>query len=99
MPEPVLAPPAPLPTGTRVRVRPRDAATHTRAPRYVRGHTGVVVAAHGEHPLPDAVVTGASPPDRGWVYAVRFDAAALFGEGRHGVTVNLWEQYLEVVDP
>lgn len=89
---------SPLLAGTRVRVRARDTAVHTRAPRYVRGVTGTVVAVHGRHPLPDAVVTGERPARDGHVYAVRFDAGHLFGRGRHGVTVNLWEQYLDIVE-
>jgi nitrile hydratase len=29
------------------------------------------------------------------VYAVRFPAAQLWGEGEHTVTVDLWQSYLE----
>lgn len=81
--------------GERVRVRVPDMAVHTRAPRYVRGRVGTLVARHGEHPLPDAVVAGHDPPERGTVWAVAFDAAELFGAGEHTVVVNLWTQYLE----
>ena len=31
------------------------------------------------------------------VYAVRFAAAELFGEGDHTVTIDLWESYLQPV--
>lgn len=84
--------------GDRVRVRLHDPPGHTRAPRYVRGRTGVVVERHGTHPLPDAVVTGADPSLRLPVYAVRFNADDLWGSGDHGVTVNLWSAYLEPAD-
>ena len=80
--------------GTHVRVRPCDPDVHTRAPRYVRGHHGVVVEQHGVHPLPDAVVSGAETRLEP-VYAVRFAARDLWGEGEHTVTVNLWASYLE----
>lgn len=84
-----------LAVGQRVRVAQRDVAVHTRAPGYVRGRHGRIVEAHGEHALPDSVVSGAQPPVRGTVWAVAFSAAELFGEGDHEVIVDLWEQYLE----
>jgi nitrile hydratase len=71
-----------------------DPTTHTRAPRYVRGHVGRVVEEHGRHRLPDDVVAGIDPPRVETVYAVRFPAAALWGAGDHSVIVNLWESYL-----
>jgi len=80
--------------GQRVRVRVLDAAGHTRAPHYVRGHAGTVVAVHGHHRLPDDVVAGAADPRVEAVYAVRFAAASLWGSGEHSVTVNLWDSYL-----
>jgi Nitrile hydratase beta subunit len=41
------------PAGSRVRVRTGDPDHHTRVPRYVRGHAGVIVAALDRWPLPD----------------------------------------------
>lgn len=79
-------------------MRARDAAVHTRAPRYVRGYVGSIVAAHREHPLPDSVVVGDDPVVTGTVYAVRFAAGDLFGAGEHSVVVDLWEQYFETVE-
>lgn len=87
----VLAP------GAHVRVRLDDPPVHTRAPRYVRGRQGVVVAVHGHHPLPDAVVAGVGAEPEP-VYAVRFTADELFGTGAHAVTVNLWQTYLTAVE-
>lgn len=83
-----------LSVGDRVVVTRHDVAVHTRAPRYVRGRIGTVMEAHGEHPLPDAVVAGERPPRRGTVWAVEFAAADLFGAGAHTVVADLWEQYL-----
>ena len=85
-----------LPPGTRVRARPADPGHHTRLPRYVRGHTGEILEAAGEWPLPDDVARDAALPRVEMVYSVRFPASALWGEGTHQVVVDLWESYLDV---
>ena len=68
---------------------------HTRAPRYVRGRVGVIDAYRGSHIFPDANALG---DERGeHLYAVRFDAAELWGEAantKSAVYVDLWEPYL-----
>jgi nitrile hydratase len=84
-----------LEPGARVRARVLDPGHHTRLPRYVRGHTGEVVECRGSWPVPDDVARGLRPPRVEAVYAVRFPAARLWGEGEHMVTVDLWESYLE----
>ena len=71
------------PAGSRVRVRTGDPDHHTRVPRYVRGHTGVVVAALGRWAVPDDRARGVDPPRVEICYAVRFSAA------------DLWESYLD----
>ena len=81
--------------GTRVRVRAGDPDHHTRVPRYVRGHTGVIVAAIGQWPVPDDSARGIGPPRVGICYVVRFSAADLWGSGDHTVHVDLWESYLD----
>jgi nitrile hydratase len=83
--------------GDRVRARAADPAHHTRLPRYVRGHAGEVTGVAGEWPLPDGVARGAGPGRAEPVYAVRFAAADLWGQGTHTVTVEAWESYLEPV--
>ena len=52
--------------------------THTRLPRYVRGHVGVVERVHGCHVFPDsaAIEAGENPQ---WLYTVVFDGAELWG--------------------
>jgi hypothetical protein len=80
--------------GDRVRTSRADPAHHTRLPRYARGATGTIVERQGQHLLPDDRVRGLSRPPQ-TVYAVRFPARELFGEGEHGVVVDLWESYLE----
>jgi len=82
------------PAGSRVRVRAGDPDHHTRVPRYVRGHTGEVIAALGRWPVPDDSARGL-PRRVETCYAVRFTAADLWGSGEHTVTVDLWESYLD----
>jgi len=84
-----------LPPGTRVRARLGDPDHHTRVPRYVRGHTGVIVEDTGQWPLPDDVARRIDPPRVETVYAVRFPAVDLWGSGDHSVILDLWESYLE----
>lgn len=83
--------------GDRVRTSRTDPPHHTRLPRYARGATGTVVECEGRHPLPDLrsrqLPAGLEP-----VYAVRFAARDLFGDGDHTVTLALWESYLRPAD-
>ena len=82
-------------SGERVLVSQPDSPGHHRAPRYVRGHVGTVLAVHGRHALPDDIVARVAEPRVEPVYAVAFTAATLWGAGDHSVTVNLWESYLD----
>jgi nitrile hydratase subunit beta len=86
-----------LPHGARVRTRRTDPPHHTRVPRYARGAVGTVVEAEGRHPLADDRARGLAV-EASTVYAVRFDAAELFGEGDHAVVLDLWEDYLTPLD-
>ena len=83
-----------FPAGSRVRTRRTDPPHHTRLPRYARGAVGTVLQSDGQYPLADDRARGL-PTDPETVYAVRFDARELFGEGDHCVTLSLWETYLE----
>jgi nitrile hydratase len=83
--------------GARVRARTINPRTHTRLPRYVRGHLGTVVAVHGAHVFPDVHATGGGE-DPQWLYTVRFEARELWGEQADptvAVSVDAWEPYLE----
>ena len=44
--------------GDRVRTRNINPPTHTRLPRYARGHEGLIEAVRGCHVFPDSVTTG-----------------------------------------
>ena len=92
--------PAPAPArfkaGDRVRARNINPPTHTRLPRYVRGHVGTVEALRGCHVFPDAIVRGEGE-DPHWLYTVVFDGRDLWGEGSDPslkVSVEAWEPYL-----
>jgi nitrile hydratase beta subunit-like protein len=80
--------------GDQVRTSRVDPPHHTRLPRYARGAAGTVIERQGRHPLPDlrARRLRAEPEP---VYAVRFAARDLFGEGDHTVTLDLWQSYLQ----
>jgi nitrile hydratase subunit beta len=83
--------------GDLVRARNMHPAGHTRLPRYVRGHAGIVTHVHGVHVFPDANSTGRGE-DPQWLYTVRFTARELWGEAADptcSVSVDAWESYLE----
>ena len=92
---PAPAPPRFAP-GDRVRALNRHPRGHTREPRYVRGHVGVVHEHYGSQVYPDLSAHGV---DEGrHLYSVRFDASELWGESADAnsvVYVDLWEDYLE----
>ncbi|HZD41207.1 MAG TPA: nitrile hydratase subunit beta [Terriglobales bacterium] len=95
--------PAPAPAqfkaGDRVRAKNIHPTTHTRLPRYARGHVGVVERVHGAHVFPDSVTTGKGE-DPKWLYTVRFDAQELWGaeaDPKLKVSIEAFEPYLEHV--
>jgi nitrile hydratase len=88
---------APFKVGNRVRARMIHPPTHTRLPRYVRGHAGIVERVLGCHVFPDSNATGAGENPQ-WLYTVTFDGAELWGKGSDPglkVSVDAWEPYLE----
>jgi nitrile hydratase subunit beta len=83
--------------GDRVRMRNINPSTHTRLPRYVRGHEGVIEAVRGCHVYPDAVTTGRGE-DPQWLYTVAFSGSDLWGADADPtltVSVEAFEPYLE----
>jgi nitrile hydratase subunit beta len=85
--------------GDKVRVKNRHPKTHTRMPRYVRGHTGTIADSHGSFVLPDTNARGEGEQPEP-CYGVRFEAAELWGDDgdpNHAVYADLWESYLERV--
>ncbi|MET8470476.1 SH3-like domain-containing protein [Streptomyces sp. NPDC006422] len=88
MSEPAFAP------GDRVRTYRHDPPHHTRLPRYARGKLGVVVEPEGRAPLADVRAQGRDDAPVEMIYAVRFTARELWGEGGHDVVLDLSESYL-----
>jgi nitrile hydratase len=83
--------------GDQVRARTLNPTGHTRLPRYVRGHVGVIERLHGAHVFPDAHAHGRGEDPR-HLYSVRFTARELWGpdaSARDSVRLDLWEPYLE----
>jgi nitrile hydratase len=96
-----FARPAPAPArfkiGDRVRARNMHPETHTRLPRYVRGHVGVVELNHGCQVFPDsaAIDRGEDPQ---WLYTVVFEGRELWGadgDPASKVSIDAFEPYLE----
>ncbi len=83
--------------GEAVRARNIHPVGHTRVPRYVRGHQGVVAIDHGVFVFPDTHAAGEGTKPQ-HVYSVRFAAQELWGpeaSARDSVYVDLWDDYLE----
>jgi len=95
--------PAPAPAGFKVgdRVRARNIhpPTHTRLPRYARGHVGVIERVHGCHVFPDAAATGQGENPQ-WLYTVVFEGRELWGSDADPtirIAIAAFEPYLDPV--
>jgi nitrile hydratase beta subunit len=83
--------------GGKVRARTINPLTHTRLPRYVRGHVGTIERVIGYHVFPDSNALGAGENPQ-CLYTVRFEACELWGADADPavqVSVDAWEPYLE----
>jgi nitrile hydratase len=82
--------------GDRVRAKNISPPGHTRLPRYVRGHTGVVALIEPAFVFPDtnAHFEGENPQ---YVYTVQFDSRELWGDDAEAftLTIEMFESYLE----
>lgn len=83
--------------GARVRTKNIHPASHTRLPRFARGHVGTIERIQGCHVFPDAVVAdGVEQPE--WLYTVTFDATELWGPDADPTvrtSIEAFEPYLE----
>jgi nitrile hydratase beta subunit len=89
--------PARFKPGDRVRTRNIHPATHTRLPRYARGHVGVIEALRGCHVFPDTVAVGKGENPQ-WLYTVLFEGRELWGDNAEPslkVSIEAFEPYLE----
>ena len=71
--------------------------THTRLPRYVRGHVGAVERVLGFSRISRQQRDGAGENPQ-WLYTVTFDGRELWGQDADPtlkVSVDAWEPYLE----
>ena len=89
--------PAAFKLGDRVRTKNINPVTHTRLPRYVRGHTGIVERINGCHVFPDSAAhdKGENPQ---WLYTVVFNGYELWGADSDPtlkVSIDAFEPYLE----
>jgi nitrile hydratase len=92
----VVSPPR-FKTGDRVRARNINPTTHTRLPRYVRGHAGTVERINGSHVFPDSQAHGRGENPQ-WLYTVVFSGRDLWGDDADPtvtVSVDAFEPYLE----
>ena len=83
--------------GDRVRTRNIHPATHTRLPRYARGHTGIVERINGCHVFPDSSAQGQGDNPQ-WLYTVVFASRDLWGDDADPtlkVSIEAFEPYLE----
>lgn len=83
--------------GDRVRARNIHPTTHTRLPRYVRSHVGVVERVHGCHVFPDSAALDAGEKPQ-WLYTVVFESRELWGpdaEPTDKISIEAFEPYLE----
>jgi nitrile hydratase subunit beta len=89
--------PAKFKAGDRVRAKNIHPLTHTRLPRYVRGHVGVVERDHGAQVFPDSAARDAGE-DPQWLYTVVFDGTELWGpesDASVKISIDAFEPYLE----
>ncbi|MCW5735167.1 MAG: nitrile hydratase subunit beta [Enhydrobacter sp.] len=89
--------PARFAIGDRVLARNMHPKGHTRLPRYVRGHVGVVERLHGCQVFPDSAGMGEGDNPQ-WLYTVRFEGRDLWGADADPtlkVSVEAFEPYLE----
>ena len=84
--------------GDKVRCKNINPTTHTRLPRYVRGHVGVVELNHGTHVFPDtASIDGTENPQ--WLYTVVFTSQELWGADADPtikISIDAFEPYLDL---
>jgi nitrile hydratase subunit beta len=88
--------PARFRPGDRVRAKTMNPIGHTRLPRYVRGHVGVIGHIDGFQVFADASAAGEERAE--WLYTVTFEGRELWGfdaDPMLAVSINAWESYLE----
>jgi len=93
--------PAQFAVGDRVRVLNNHPTHHTRAPRYTRGHVGVIERCHGVFVFADENAKRQNNRIPQNIYSVCFTAQELWGPDaapKDCVYVDLWDGHLEAVE-
>ena len=83
--------------GDRVRMKNIHPKSHTRLPRFVRGHVGTIERIQGCHVYPDAAVAEEREVPE-WLYTVVFDGRDLWGPDADPtleVSIEAFEPYLD----
>jgi nitrile hydratase len=89
--------PAVFAVGQKVRARKIHPRSHTRLPRFARGHVGTIERIQGCHTFPDAMVEKGIEQGE-WLYTVVFDGRELWGpdaEDGTSISIEAFEPYLE----
>ncbi len=82
--------------GDKVRAINQHPKFHTREPRYIRGHSGIIHEHYGAQVFPDLSAQGIEEGHH--LYSVRFESAEIWGASgpsNTAIYVDLWEDYLE----
>jgi len=83
--------------GDAVMVKNEHPAGHTRVPRYVRGHRGVVHHHHGVHEFQDDIAKGQDVGQQ-HLYTIMFTGPELWGSRAHPkdrIYAELWDCHLQ----
>lgn len=83
--------------GDRITMRNINPRGHTRMPRYLRGHVGVVERDYGVFAFPDTHAHGGGETPQ-HVYSVKFSASDVWGrEGgaKDFLVVDVWDDYMD----
>jgi nitrile hydratase len=83
--------------GDEVVVRNEHPTGHTRVPRYLRGHRGIIQKHHGVHHFQDDVPEGEDPGQQ-HLYTVAFTGPELWGRRanvKDKIHAEIWEYHLE----
>lgn len=84
--------------GDTIVVRNINPPTHTRMPRYIRGHRGEVLLDHGVFSFPNSSALGVEKPQH--CYSVRFAAQELWGPDanpKDSLRIDLFDDYMDKV--
>jgi len=80
--------------GDKVTVKLFTSSGHTRAPQYIRGHSGVIKDYYGSHVLPDESAKGNRTGSH--LYNVAFNGSDIWGSKNTAtIHLDLWQDYLK----